>query len=199
MTAAWIAAFAALWIVVVLTVAVVLGLLRRVNTVLDAAEKRLAESMVGPGAGGAPPGTTITPFEAALNGATVSSQQLFPGVFVFMSTGCEPCKRLARELGKIGERVDNVPIYVVFEDTPLAREFPLPANVRVLYQRQGVVSAAFDSTATPQAFAVDEAAVVVERTIPGTAKDVRELSARCKRASSTDAGSAEPAVRLEER
>jgi thiol-disulfide isomerase/thioredoxin len=176
----WIAGFVALWVVTLLTATLVLGLLRRVNMVLDSAEKRLVDSMAGAGFGGAAPGTTIAPFEAALNGATVSSDELVPGVFVFMSTACEPCKALAKELGKVGERVDDVPVYAVFEDTPDAREYPLPPNVRVLYQRERAVSTAFDTTSTPQAFAVDATATVVEQMIPGTAKHVRELAARCR-------------------
>jgi len=182
----WIAGFVALWVVTLLTATLVLGLLRRVNTVLDAAEKRLADSMAGTGFGGAPPGTTIGPFEAALNGATVSSNELFPAILVFMSSDCEPCQALAGELGKVGERVEDVPVYAVFDDTPAAREFPLPTNVRVLYQRERAVSEAFETTATPQAFAIDATATVVERTIPGTAKHVRELAAQCRNATAAD-------------
>lgn len=193
MTGPWIAAFVALWVVTLLTAVVVLGLLRRVNTVLDSAEKRLAAAMT-PGVGGAAPGTTIGPFEAALDGATISSDELFPGVFVFMSPGCEPCKGLAGELGKIGDRVDDVPVYVVLEDTPDARELPLPANVRVLYQRERAVSAAFDTNATPQAFAVDRAATVIERAVPGNAEHVRELAARCEQPSGPEGDGSHLAV-----
>jgi thiol-disulfide isomerase/thioredoxin len=179
MTAPWIVGFVALWGVTLLTATIVLGLLRRVSTVLEAAERRLADSTVGPGAGGAAPGTRIEHFEARLDGASVSSDELFPGVFVFMSTGCEPCRGLAKSLAKVGERVGRIPVYVVFEDTPAVRDFPIPPNVRVLYQQRRVVSDAFDTIATPQAFAVSEEATIVERRIPGSADDIRELARLC--------------------
>ena len=191
MSTPWIVAFVVLWAFSLLTATILLGLLRRVTTVLESAEAAVANALTGPGAGGAPPGTRIPTFEATADGGrTVSSAELLEdgAVFVFMETGCEPCKELAGRLRNTGERLDGVPFYIVLEDTPAAREFPLPPGVPVLYQRGGAVSRAFDSHATPQAFAVDATATVIERTIPGTTDHLRDLARRCREAVASEGG-----------
>jgi hypothetical protein len=165
----------------------VLGLLRRVTTVLEAAEAAVAGALDVPRAEGAAPGTRIPPFEVTTDGGrSVESTELLRegGVLVLMEAGCEPCRQLARELDGVGERIDGVPLHVVVEDTPAGRELPLPPGLSVLYQRDGAVSQAFGSRATPLAFALDPTGTVLERTIPGTRRHLRELAARCREAAS---------------
>ena len=193
MSGPWIAGFVALWVVTLLLATLVIGLLRRVNNVLETAERRVASAPGVPGIGGAAPGTAIGAFEADLDGATVSSQDLFPAVFLFLATGCAPCLELAPQLGSLGREVDGVPLYVVLEDTPEGREFPVPPEVPVVYQRERAVSDAFETHATPQAFAVDATGTVVEQTVPGTTKQLRELAARSKAPAGGD-GAASVAV-----
>jgi hypothetical protein len=193
MSGPWIAGFVALWIATILLGTLVIGLLRRVNNVLETAERRVASASGGPGIGGAAPGTTIGAFEADLGGITVSSHDLFPGVFLFLSTPCALCLELAPQLGSFGREVDDVPVYVVLEDTPEGREFPVPPEVPVLYQRKRAVSDAFETHATPQAFAVDAKGTVVEQAVPSTTTKLRELAARSKAPAGGD-GAASVAV-----
>jgi AhpC/TSA family len=184
----WIVAFVALWIFTLLLATILLGLLRRVMTVLEAAEARVTNALTAPRTEGAAPGTRIPAFEATMDGgrAVESTALLREGaVLVFMEAGCEPCKQLAAELEGVGERIDGVPLYVVVEGAPAAAELALPPSLSVLYQREGAVSRAFETRATPQAFAVDATATVVERMIPGTRKHLRELASRCKQASAS--------------
>lgn len=187
MSTPWIVAFGALWVVTLLLAAVVLGLLRRVGTVLESAEVAAASAIAGggPGVFGAAPGTRLPAFEATTEeGRLVDSAELLRegGVFVFMERGCEPCKQLAGKLDGVGARIDGVPLYVVVGDGQAGRELSLPPSLTVLYQHDGAVSGAFESRATPQAFAVDSTATVVERIVPGTKEHLGQLAARCKQA-----------------
>jgi hypothetical protein len=193
MSGPWIAGFVALWVVTLLLGTLVIGLLRRVNNVLETAERRVASIPGELGIGGARPGTAIGPFEAELDGVTVSSHDLFPGVFILLSTGCAPCVELAPQLGSLGREVDGVGVYVVLEDTPEGRDFPLPPEVPVLWQHERAVSNAFETHATPQAFAVDPTGTVVEQAVPSTPKQLRELAVRSKAPAGGD-GAASVAV-----
>jgi hypothetical protein len=182
MSAPWIAAFVALWLVVVLVVVVVLGFLRRATSVLEVAEQRLASVLrSGIDLGGVAPGSIMSLFELRdRTGTTVSSDTLIdePTLLLFLSPNCAPCKRLVAELR--GTDIDGLPFVVVLEDTAGAGEYPLADDVRLLFQTGQSVSQLFESTVTPQAFVVDIGGFVLERVIPNSLADLRQVALRQK-------------------
>ena len=104
MSAAWIAAFLALWVVVILETVLVLGLMRRVWHLAQEAQLLIT----GPGfdlaVGGAPAGAAIPAFHVTdAEGRPLSSADLFamPAVALFVERGCGPCRELARELSSL--------------------------------------------------------------------------------------------------
>lgn len=173
------AALVALWSVVVVMALILVGLLRRMTNVLEQAEARLAQAATG--FGGAPPGTAIPPFEVKdEQGSVLRFAQLVgsPAIYLFMSSTCEPCKRLAAELSGIDQALDRTPLFLIMEDSPEAREVPFPPGVTVLYQAEQAASRAFQNVAAPQAFAVDSGGTVLDLLIPNSLGDLRQLVRR---------------------
>jgi hypothetical protein len=175
-SAPWVAAFAALWLVTLLNTALVLGGLRRIGNVLERAEARLPaeEPTFGKAIGSA-----VDPFHLVdESGADVPWDEFVrePTILLFMSTGCVACTDLAARLRDVDEQVDGVPLVVVMDDSPEARRELLPAGLRVLYQRDGAASRALENRATPQAYVLDPSGVVLSRGVPTGLDDLHDLA-----------------------
>ncbi len=180
MSGPWIAAFGSLWLVVIASVVVELGFLRRAAVVLERVESKLE---VPPAGVGAMPGETISHFQARdREGAIVSSDELArsQAVYLFLEPGCRPCKTLAAELGGNGGWLEGPPLRVVIDDSSAGRAFALPPDVEVLYQSDGAIASAFKNLATPQAYVVGEGGVVLDTVIPSSVDSVRMLVTRAK-------------------
>ncbi len=178
MSGPWIGAFAALWVVVLTSVVVELGFLRRATLVLERVEARLASR---PTHLGAAPGDKVGNFVARRrDGTPVSSTDLLrsPAMYLFMEPGCEPCANLAAELEREGASTDGLPLYIVMEDSPIGRAINLPSTIEVLYQAEGAVSAAFTNLATPQAYVVGVGGVVQDSVVPGSVESIQNLAKR---------------------
>ena len=176
MSAAWVAAFAALWLVTLLNTAVVLGGLRRIASVLERAEARLPAE--GP-ALGAEVGSAIDPFPlVGEDGSDVSWGEFVrePTILLLMSPHCGACRNLAEHLVGPREQVKGVPLVVVMDDSPEGRREPLPPGLNVLYQRDGAATRALRNRATPQAYVLDPSGVVLSRRVPATLGDLRDLA-----------------------
>lgn len=176
MSGPWIAAFMALWVVVILVTVVQIGFLRRATTVLEAAEAALKGSP-NTQLHGAPPGTVIPEFRLRDDRDLIvrfSELARSAGIYLLMSATCEPCRRLADDLGSVNRPIDGVHLFVIF-DEPKQR-LGLPSTVTVLYQIASGASSAFQSTLRPQAFAVDGNGVVVDLAIPHSVRDIRALA-----------------------
>lgn len=174
----WIIAVVALWLAVLLLALVVLGLLRRVSTFMEAAESRLRGVSVPPGFGGLEPGNVILPFTVIDgDGQVVPSSELLDSsvLLLFMEAGCEPCDDLAFALNGVGQRVASVPFYIVIDADSPEPPLRLPESARVLYQSQKSASRAFQNIASPQLFAVRHH-VIIGKTIPETLEDVTRLA-----------------------
>ena len=176
MSAPWVAAFAALWLVTLLNTALVLGGLRRIANVLERAEARLPaeEPTFGKAVGSA-----VDPFHLVdESGADVPWNGFVrePTILLFMSTGCVACTDLAGRLRDVDEQVDGVPLVVVMDDSPEARRELLPAGLRVLYQRDGAATRALENRATPQAYVLDPSGVVLSRGVPTALDDLHDLA-----------------------
>ena len=176
MSAAWIAAFGLLWAVVGVMAVTILGVLRRVANVLEAAEARLAAHQ---GDLGASVRSIIPPFELFDGeGRAIPSEELVrePTVLLFMDSHCQACGQVAEQLTGIGASIDGIPFAVIMDDSPEGHEFPFPPGLRVLYQRDDAISHAFQNRATPQAYAIDEGGFVLARRVPESLVDLRFMA-----------------------
>lgn len=167
MTAPWIAAFVALWLVVLAGAIVLIGFLRRAVVVLEAAESRLAAGSLA--IGGAPPGTEIRSFQVRdERGELVRSERLMasPAVFLFASADCQACHSLLEQLNGAGWELAATPLFAILNDSVEDRAISFGPGVIPLYQSEREAAAAFESIATPQAFAVNASGFVVDSRVP---------------------------------
>ncbi len=180
MSAPWIGAIGALWLVVIVLGVLVLGLIRRISVALTAAESRLA--LLGEiGFGGLRPGEHVPEFRARTTDGDVVSRSCLvgdPSVLLFMSSGCPACDALVDELRADGFD-PNVELVVVVDAGVSAT--PLNGvHCRVLLQEESQLSRAFEVVATPYAFAVDASGLVHGGSIVRTVTDVERLAATVK-------------------
>jgi thiol-disulfide isomerase/thioredoxin len=178
------------WIVVmgvesaalVLLALLVIGLLRRVTFVLEQAESHLGElataASVSP-AGGLAPGELVPPAAAVRqSGAPFDTQELVgePSLVLFLSSTCAPCKELSRQLRRRAAAAETVGarLLVVVRDEHEAHSLEL-AGVELVYQPDFALSRAFETSATPHAFAIDAEGIVVGSSTPNTLGRLREL------------------------
>jgi cytochrome oxidase Cu insertion factor (SCO1/SenC/PrrC family) len=178
MSGPWIVAFLALWVVVSLSAILLLGVLRRIANVLEQAEAHLSSN---PNAelAGASPGTVISAFELRdVKGRIVRSDELLgkPAIFLFMSAACRPCLTLVEELRDDAPDTNGVALYTIFADSAGDRMLPSPARATALYQADRAASKVFQNGATPQAFAVDAAGVVIDSVVPRSTRELWRLA-----------------------
>lgn len=193
MSSGWIAAFVALWVIVLVLGLALLGVLRRIGNVLERAEAGLSGALRPPGL---EPGSPVPAFEGIDDdGATFGPVDLYGrrSLLVFLSADCPPCRLLADELRKVGADHLGAEAIVVVDDSPPGREFAAGLPLRVVYQQARGISAAFQSTATPHAFAIDERGVVVDADAPNTLAVLALLAGQLQKGGDT-ADSTAPAV-----
>jgi hypothetical protein len=175
MTAPWIAAFGALWFLVVLLALAVIGMIRRTVAVLERAEQRLGAEYSG-----VPLLSVIPSFEVLDDntGEVVSSADLLQGptILMFMEAGCDPCRQLAAELAEA--ELLELPLIIVAGEQGLGQRFALPPSALIVRQKGHEVARLFQSAMTPNAFVVDEAGVVLDRVVPGSVTDLQLLARR---------------------
>ena len=187
MSAPWIAAYAVLWLAVLVVAFVMLGLVRRIGGVLEGVERRLSTSA---GEFGAAVGSTVSPFDLDdAGGRRVPFGELVgePTLLLVMSDHCPACTKLAGQLDGVGETVAGVPLVVVTNAEP---EPPYPATLRVLYERGGEATAALDNRATPQAYVLDPTGRVLDRRVPGSPAHLQEMAVEQRRRAENGAGAA---------
>jgi peroxiredoxin len=170
LTAPWVVAFIVLWIAVISTMLLALGLIKRVGPALEALESAMREGLVE--------GSKLPAFEAVrASGEVLSAEDMkgVPGVILFLSPGCQPCERIADELrGTVPQLVAD--LYLVVPDTEEGRRATSGLETRVLYQRGNSVSKAFATNITPHAFAIDSSGVIVGQRVPGSVQDLERLA-----------------------
>jgi hypothetical protein len=171
-SAPWIAAYAALWLTVLVLTFTVLGIVRRIGGVLEGVERRLAEA---PELGSAV-GSRIAPFRLAdADGHAVGFEELVrePTVLIVLSNRCEACAALVEQLEGAGDSLGGLPFVVVTDAEP---EVPYPHTLSVLYDREGAVTKALDNRATPQAYVLDPSGLVLDRRVPGSLRDLEAMA-----------------------
>ncbi len=182
MTTPWIVAFAVLWLIVLLTLVVVTGVVRRSISVIEELGSAPADLAFGAEYGGIEPGTLEPDFAASDRAGRLLSRDDLGGeahVVAFLSSACPPCARLANELHRASD-VRDLGLVVVLEDTDAARAIPFPEGVTVLHQHGRAVSEAFESRVTPHAFAVSPDGVVRSVAIPDGVSTLRQLLERAR-------------------
>jgi thiol-disulfide isomerase/thioredoxin len=165
------------WLVIILLAILVLGLLRRTTSVLEAAERQLSRPDLN--VRGLQRGATVPAFVASsATGEPLPSSVLLEhaGVVLFLSSACAPCRRLAEELSRLEKPPAELPITVIVDQGWVRAGIPQIRGVTLAIQANHTVSDAFDSNATPHAFLVDAGGVVVDAIIPAEVKDLMDLA-----------------------
>ena len=161
MSTAWIAVVVALWVVVILLTTAFVGTLRRIANVLEAAEERLR---LAPTSGqGLLPGAELPWFEGLRADGTEFSADDIAGsrtMLLFLGGGCPPCRQLAAELSARdpGETL-GLDLLVVLHDLGESQELALRPSTDVLLQPDGAIADAFQTTATPHAFVIENGTI----------------------------------------
>lgn len=178
MSTPWIAAFVLLALVVALVAFLVVGMLRRIALVLEQAESRLRQLPSDFGPGGLAVGAPIADFVAETEAGipfTASDLRGGPALVVFLSSGCAPCLTLARDLERADAERLGARLFAVLHDPSERLELGLSSAVRVLYQRDGAISQAFETSATPHTFVLDSAGRVVATGTPNSFEGLKRL------------------------
>lgn len=170
----WIVAFLALWAVTIGVALMLMGLLRRVSGLIEAAEQRIGAQ---PALGGLPIGGVVPPFEVqGEDGAIVSSSDLLfsrPTVLVMLSPDCAPCQTLVDELQSLDQQMGHLPIVAVLKGDRQSG-FDPGGTLPFFYDRTAFE--AFDNTTTPFAYAVDAEATVVASGVASSIDSLRSLA-----------------------
>ena len=172
MSATWIAAYAALWLTVLVLTFTVLGIVRRIGGVLEGVERRLAAAPEL----GAAVGSRIAPFRLAdADGHAVGFEGLVrePTLLLVLSNRCSACPALVEQLEGVGDSLSGVPFAVVTDAEP---DVPYPDTLSVLYDRDGAATKALDNRATPQAYVLDPSGLVLDRRVPGSLRDLEAIA-----------------------
>ena len=187
MTAPWIAAFVALWLLTVVVAVVVTGILKRSTVALE----RLDDYMTAQGRASdmtrLPIGSDIPRFDAEdLQGRRVASDELFarPAVVLFLGDeGCAPCDELIDELMRSELRTGGTQLVVVGRREivgSLAQRFGND-TLRVFVEGAAAqFSRSFDNRISPQAFRVEPPGTLAAVEIPNTVKELEMLLAETK-------------------
>jgi thiol-disulfide isomerase/thioredoxin len=98
-----------------------------------------------------------------------------PSLVLFLSSTCAPCKELARQLRRpVAAETVGARLVVVVRDEHEAHALEL-TGVEVVYQPDFALSRAFETSATPHAFAIDADGIVAGSSTPNTLGRLREL------------------------
>jgi hypothetical protein len=174
----WIAAVLALWVVVIIEAVLLAGLLRRGTGVLEALEQSVSAKL-GLVFTGAPTGTRLPPFEVSgIDGVGVASTEIFgsPCVVLLVSEGCDPCEDLIAELLATPDTERPGLLTILADSTTILEKVRALPDVRAFAQSDGAASRAFQSIATPHAFAVESGGVVTASIVPGSIVDLYRMS-----------------------
>lgn len=183
MSAPWIAAVIALWILVITLAIVVVGLLRRVAPLLERAESSLDALPLHLQPGGLEPGSALPTFSAHTpDGASFTDGDVrgHESIVLFFEKDCPACKALEADLRAADVAALEVPIYVVLRDSDEATRFA-GLEVDSIVDEGGSVKRAFRSNAAPHVFAISKDAVVTAIGTPNTFNGLRKLAHELRR------------------
>jgi hypothetical protein len=170
-TTAWVVAYVVLAALVLLLAIVVLGTLRRVVPALERAEAAVRAPLPA----GLRPGSPVPEFVAfAADGSPLDERDFVgPVVLLFIGAACPPCEALINDVRARAEPLSGR-VIAVARDTNANRELLSEAPLEVAFH-DGSVSSAFQTAATPHAFAISDG-VVVDVAVPQRAVDLDALA-----------------------
>jgi hypothetical protein len=171
-SAPWIAAYAVLWLTVLVLTFTVLGIVRRIGGVLEGLEQRLSAAAEF----GAAVNSRISLFQLAdADGHAVGFEELVrePTLLLVLSNHCSACTALVEQLEGVDSSVGGIPFAAVTNADP---EVPYPATLPVLYDPNGAATKALDNRATPQAYVLDPSGLVLDRKVPGSLRDLEGMA-----------------------
>ena len=178
MSAPTIALLALLCVAVTVLSAAFIMLSRRIEGVLNRVEAWLAVPPLR--TPGLQPGSRIHRFTALhQNGQLLSDLDLRGrvNVVLFMKADCAVCRELAHQASR--KKLDALGIgsmtYVIVSDERERDALALDPELEIVFQADGVVSWAFRSTATPQAFVIDEHGLVASTGFPNSVSQLDAL------------------------
>lgn len=181
MTGPWIAAVVALWAVVIVSLFILLGLLRRVSSLFDQggprqrSEQLDMQSLVK----GLPIGEHV-PSVVVETPAGAQVDLVVPGIWnlvVLVSVACSHCRTLVSDLAETRSLPEGVRTVFVIEDTDAGREFVSAIEDIAAFQTGDAVGKALDTSATPYGFLIDPDGVVRARNHPNNAAALGSLVA----------------------
>jgi peroxiredoxin len=178
MTGPWVAAFVALWVLVIALGLLVLGTLRRLLPLIERSEEVISSAAKRLAIGGLPRGTTTPTFMAEqVNGATFTELDLrgSSSVVLFLGSGCKACAQLVDDLEKDRAPDLGVRLVVVSGDRTEAQMLASSEEATVLVDEQQVLARIFQSAVAPHAFMIDEHGVVLASGVPSDWEDLRHL------------------------
>ena len=187
MSNAWIAAYAVLWLTVLVVTFTMVGIVRRISSVLEGLEQRLAT----PPDMGAEINSIISPFELVdADGQTVGFDELVqePTIVLLSANHCPACRRLLGQLDGVGDSIDGVPFVVVTNADDAETHYP--PGIRVLYEPELAATTALDNRVNPQAYVLDPTGLVLDRRIPGSRSDFVAMAHEQRRRAENGAGAA---------
>jgi hypothetical protein len=149
-------------VLVLLNTLAVVGVLRRLSPVLARVEILLRDGARSPM--GLPVGSSVPAFTVNTeSGTRLADEDLANGrwLVLFLSDHCAPCRALAQDLSA-SERWLEIParVAVVVAGPEEGAELAIPADLTLVAKDGRRLVDAFASTATPQAFAVENGIVV---------------------------------------
>ena len=182
MSGLWIAAFAALTLLVAVLAVVQVGLLRRVTAVIERAETAVRDSG-GVASDGLQPGARIQPFPLTSREGRLVRSDDFPGesIWLLLSAGCGPCQMLAHDLRRhtADDAGLGMALRVVLGGEADASQLDLPSWVQVLLDGDQAAARIFRSSSTPHAFASADG-VVKAQSVTNQVADLRRLAASAR-------------------
>lgn len=174
----WIVAFVALWATLAVVAAIVIGVLRRVIPLLEASmAQSIGElsdlsrisllSQV--------PDFRLLDANGSETSLGVSVTEI--SLIVLTSSTCGPCQLLLNELDRLAEPVDGMlPILVITDQSDEAHQGRATAAYNVFVDIDRSAKGAFQTSATPYAFTVSGSLVLLEKRVPNSIGDLREMS-----------------------
>lgn len=177
MTVPWIVAFAALWLVVLIVGALLVGTLHRVIPVLVEAESAMERARRMARVGGIEVGSIVPPFSVDTVDHSLLTDDDLRGttsVVLFIGNECPACDELNRSLEAGDVPEIDARLVVVASDNSHGMRLSR-SRVPVVADADRVVTASFGSDRTPHAFVIDPAGRVVGVGSPNGWSGVREL------------------------
>jgi thiol-disulfide isomerase/thioredoxin len=178
MSGPWLGAFMTLAVLVILMGVVVLGLLRRMGSVLERTETLLMEGGSGLPLEGLPAGTELPFFEAkTTQGERITDSDFIgmPSLFLFVDEDCHPCKELLAELSLVEQLPPTVRVVVAIDSKGERPAHRLPEGVLLVDGTDQGLAQTFRSSIRPNAVGVDPSGTVIGHTIPNSVDDLWTL------------------------